>query len=306
MLQPRDFEPIFGPITPYVAGRIERYRLVHRPLLQEERDRALLDMIKAVYEDALPVSGPARHMIWEKGWGENLASFSPEQAGREIARPRYFNKHPVVRWNRALCLAESPDYEYNMLAVIQDWLFDRYVREAANVYEFGCGTGHNLFRVRDVNEKARLYGADWAQSAVDFVNLQAQYGATHDLSAFRFDFFDPDASVRLAPDAVVYTVAALEQAGRKFDTFLAWLLHQEPSLVLHIEPIEEVLDADVLPDFLSIKYFQKRNYLSGYLTRLREHEQAGILKVREVRRTRIGSKFIEGYTVIAWSPVSHR
>jgi len=301
-LQPTDFEPVFGPITPYLASRIQQYGFEHRALAKEERERAVLDMIRAVYADALPISGPARHPIWEEGWGENLAAFRPEQAGREAAKPRYFSKYPVVRWRGELYVAESPDYEYHMLAVIQDWLFDKFLRTAKSVYEFGCGTGHNLFRVRDVNEAARLHGADWAQSAVDFINLQASHGATHDLSASRFDFFHPEAGLQLAPQSAVYTVAALEQTGARFGAFVDWVIAQAPSLVLHIEPIEEVLSPDALLDFLSIQYFHKRNYLQGYLAHLRNLEQAGKIKIHEVVRTHIGSKFIEGYTAIAWSP----
>ena len=44
------------------------------------------------------------------------------------------------------------------------------------------------------------------------------------------------------------------------------------------------------------------DYLQGYLTHLRKLEQAGKIKIHEVVRTHIGSKFIEGYTAIAWSP----
>lgn len=267
-----------------------------------ERDQAILEMVKAVYEDVLPVSGPARHPIWEKGWGENLNAFKPEQVGREIAKPHYFNKYPIVRWGGDIFLAESEDYEYNMLAVIQDWLFDRHLRSARHVYEFGCGTGHNLFRVRDINPTTKLCGADWSQSAVEFISLQARHGATHSLSSVRFDFFNPS-GLKLEPKAAAYTVAALEQVGTQFEPFVNWLISQSPSIVLHIEPIGEVLDENVLLDRLSLRYFSKRNYLQGYLAHLQGLERAGRVKLHDVVRTRIGSKFIEGYTAIVWSPL---
>jgi len=293
---------VFGLITPYLAGRIRQYGFEHRAPTPEETERAVLDMIRAVYEEDLPISGPARHARWEGGWHENLAAFRSEHAGRGAAKPRYFNKYPVIRWRGKLYVAESPDYEYHMLEVIQDWMFDKYLREAKSVYEFGCGTGHNLFRVRDVNETTTLHGTDWAQSAIDFINLQAKHGATYSLSASQFDFFNPRSDLRLTPRSAVFTVAALEQTGARFGAFVDWVIAQGPALVLHIEPIEEVLSSDVLLDFLSIKYFHKRNYLQGYLTHLQELERTGEIKIHEVVRTRIGSKFIEGYTVIAWSP----
>ena len=58
-----------------------------------------------------------------------------------------------------------------------------------------------------------------------------------------------------------------------------------------------------LVDYLSILYFKKRNYLSGFLLKLRELEEAGKIKIHMAKRTFIGSLYIEGYSVIAWSPV---
>jgi hypothetical protein len=200
-----------------------------------------------------------------------------------------------------------------MLAVIQDYVFDKYFRDLLAVYEFGCGTGHNLFRVRDVNHRAELVGLDWAASAVIFVNLLAQTGAygvsvmdnEHLLGrGLQWDFFNPDWGYNLlSPCTGVYTVAALEQTGHRFHAWLEYILQQRPDIVAHIEPIGEVLDPAILNDYLSLEYFKKRGYLSGYLDYLRQLEQAGKLKIHEVTRTMIGSKYIEGYSVIVWSPL---
>jgi hypothetical protein len=34
-----------------------------------------------------------------------------------------------------------------------DWVFEKYITNVDSVYEFGCGTGHNLLRVRDLFPK---------------------------------------------------------------------------------------------------------------------------------------------------------
>ena len=66
----------------------------------------------------------------------------------------------------------------------------------------------------------------------------------------------------------------------------------------------EPLDDKNLLQFLSIKYFQKRKYLKDYITKLRVLEKSGVIKIHDQRKTGFGSLFIEGYSVIAWSPIS--
>jgi SAM-dependent methyltransferase len=314
-LLPADFD-MLQPMTPYLADRIHGYGLRHAEIGQDERDCVLRDCIKAVHEQDLPTAGVHRKSAWEAGWFSNLKQFDPAKAGRELARPGYYNKYPYVRWKGHFYKAFSPDYEQNMLAVIQDYVFDKYFRHQYCVYEFGCGTGHNLFRVRDVNPHTELVGLDWAESAVEFINLQAQAGAYgwHQTNpeeepqeplakGVTFDFFKPDWNFRLYDLCGVYTVAALEQLGPRFHAWLHYILTQGPRYVAHIEPIAEVLDPNNLLDYLSIEYFKKRGYLSGYLDYLRLLEQVNKVKIHEVTRTTVGSMFIEGYTILVWSPI---
>ena len=306
MIDLNSFADVFGPLSSYVEGRIQQYAPAHRLTTREERDHAFLDMVKAVYHNELPVSGPARHPIWEQGWDENLAEFDPAKAGRELARPHYYNKYPVVRWMGDLYVPTSEDYEHNMLALIQDWVFDKYLRDVKCVCEFGCGTGHNLFRVRDVNPNCSLVGLDWAESAVKFINLQALHGAYKPGStwAAQFDFFNPtnSAPVAFSSETAFITVASLEQVGNRWKPFFDYVMEYKPKIVIHIEPIEEVLNPEVLLDHLSLGYFRKRGYLSGWLRQLITAHELNRITLHEVLRTHIGSKFIEGYTVLVWSP----
>ena len=299
-LVPQDFT-MFPEMSVYLADRIRGYNLEHRPITPGERNKAILEMVQAIHEKDLKVAGAHRHQDWENGWGENLARFHHHRlnmAPRDIVKPNYFNKHPIVRWKGDLHMAVSEDYEGNMLAVIQDYLFDRYFRVQPAIFEFGCGTGHNLFRVQDANPIAKIVGLDWASSAVELINSLNVPG----ISARQFDFFNPPWDYRLPYGSAVYTVAALEQTGTNWHPWLQYILEQRPMLVGHIEPIGEVLDRNVLQDYLCLEYFKKRGYLSGYLAHLRMLADRGEIILHEVLRTTIGSQFIEGYTLIVWSP----
>jgi len=207
-----------------------------------------------------------------------------------------------VRWNQKFIKPASKNFEYNMLGVILDWVFDKYIRNAGAVYEFGCGTGHNLVRARKLNPAAILWGLDWAVSSQAIIRKLALERSDSKLFAHRFNFFNPDMDFLVEKDAVVYTVASLEQIGTEFDKFITYLLSNKPKLCIHVEPIAELLDENNLLDYLSIKYFKKRNYLDGFLTYLRQLESKGDIKILKAQRNYIGSFFIEGYSVVVWIP----
>ena len=99
------------------------------------------------------------------------------------------------------------------------------------------------------------------------------------------------------------TVASLEQTHKNFSKFLDFILKSKPELIINIEPIGEFLDSNNLLDLLSLKYFEKRNYLSGFYGALKALEEQGLIKIHDARRSYLGSLFIDGYSIIVWSPI---
>lgn len=302
VLTPGDFAQVFGDApSAYLAERIARYDFRYRSLSLTERDGWLRVVVEALLGAPLERAGDERIARWEAGWGENLTELG-EVFDPAALTPKYFGKFGVVRWRQDYIAPLQPKFEQNSLAVIQDWLFDKYARTAPAIYEFGCGTGHNLLRARDANATATLWGLDWATSSQAIIGSLNRLGVGGDLRGRRFNFFEPDPTLTLSPGAVVYTSAALEQTGNRFPAFIDWLRTQAPALCMHIEPISEVLDESHLLDYLSVRYFEKRNYLSGFLTYLRRLEHEGLIDIHLAQRTYIGSLFIDGYSVVVWSP----
>lgn len=300
---PDAFSQAFGEqLSSYVAERIVRYGIRCREFDQEERDQWLLRIMTTLLEHNPSRAGRDRLTDWENGWNENLEDFSREAVFASLI-PRYFGKYPAVRLNGRLVGTDSALCEYSMLAVVEDWLFDAFLRHAPAIYEFGCGTGHNLFRARDVNPTARLYGCDWAGSSNRLIGAIAQSGIVKDLQPVRFDLFNPPPTLELEQGAAVYTVAALEQTGERFGAFLDFLVGNKPSVCVHIEPVAELLTPSRLLDYLSLRYFEKRNYLSGFLDELRRRESLGQIQILKSQRSNVGSLYIEGYSAVVWKPV---
>lgn len=301
-LKPSDFEKLFGePLSEYVKRKIKSYKLSYSPLSPLEEERVFVKIIDTLLDPFLVYSGPHRLKQWEKGWGQNLAELQKEKAHSAIF-PHYHGKYDINRLNQRFVRGASPDYERNMLYVILDYVFDKHFRTFGNVYEFGCGTGHNLLKLREVNPSANLFGLDWAKSSQGIIKKMVEEGLAKNMQGFNFDFFKPNKKIKLETNAGVYTVAALEQVGANFKAFVSYLIKNKSALCVHIEPIAELLDENRLIDNLSIKYFRKRNYLNGYLNYLRKLEKENKIKIIEAKRTFIGSQFIEGYSIIIWKP----
>jgi hypothetical protein len=260
----------------------------YRLLTKKEQDQVVIEILDTLLDPSLPFSGKHRREQWEKGLGENLKNGDHT--------PRYFGKYKVNRINQKFVVGSTKNFEQKMLYSIIDELTYRYLAGHNDIYEFGCGTGHNLLRVRKINKSARLHGFDWVKSSNELVRKLGFH-------AEQFDFFEPNLKIKLEPNSAVYTVAALEQVGTRYERFLKYLLKQKPSVVVNIEPMPEFLDPTNLLDYLSIKYMKKRRYLDGYYDALVRLEKEGKIEILEARRSGIGSKFIDGYSIVVWRPL---
>lgn len=298
----QDFAEIFKEdLSAFVKEKIKDFNFLAQKLSSEEKDSILLKIIKTILDSEIIKAGEHRREQWEKGWAENLEIYT--KRGKEAIIPRYFGKYDIIRWKQQFLHALTPNFEYNMLRVLQYWLFDKYLRSVSSIYEFGCGTGHNLTRVREVNLTADIWGLDWAHSSQEIIKKISKEKSDNKLFAHNFDFFDPDISFKLNKKSAIFTVAALEQIGDNYQPYIEYLLENRPEICIHIEPIAELLDSDNLVDYLSIQYFKKRNYLNGYLSKLQELEKMGKIKIHKSQRSFIGSLYVDGYSIIVWSPV---
>ena len=285
----------------WLRSRFEKLDLSYVELTPEERDEEIIRVLNML-EGPLIEVGPHRNLDWERGWGENLELYSQRNTNDAII-PRYFNKISLIRWLQRWIRPVNPKMEYEILGLLLDWLFERHLTGQNFFYEFGCGTGHNLLRAREQFPELELWGLDWARSSQELINRIALDNQDKKLHSQHFDYFNPDHSILLEKGAAVFTIASLEQTGENFVEFIDYLLKNRPSLVVHVEPIGEMLDSDHLLDNLSIRYFRKRGYLKGLSDHLEALREAGLIEIIQQQRSFVGSFYIDGYSVIAWRPI---
>lgn len=203
------------------------------------------------------------------------------------------NRHEL--WER--CWAAPcavPSYfapgELEQLAELRAELFENYLGGIKEVNEFGCGVGHNLIPLMGTGR--RLRGFDWAKSAVAAARKTG-------IEAEVFDMFNPS-DIKIG--GAVLTVHAMEQLGKDWKQFLAYLLDQQPEICIHIEPIAELYDESER-DQERLAYHRKRGYLTGYLTELRMLRNEWVIELLAVRKSAFGGKDHDAYSVIVWRPL---
>lgn len=302
----KDFAALFGiaesalpaACKAFVSGSDLRYEVP----AGEARDRILLGVLQHIDSDKPTTVGPQRAEIWERCWSDNLQKFSESGFDPERLVPDFIKPEQPIRLNRNYVIPRNPRFELEFLQVCRAFLFERFLREAPSVYEFGCGSGFNLIALAKQLPGKKLYGLDWSRSSYEMVGLfREKLGL--DISGKPFDFFNPDRGLKLDRGAAVLTMCALEQVGPRHDKFVDYLLEQKPAICLNMEPLAELYDESYLVDHLALRFHRKRGYLSGFLTSLRDLQAKKRIELLETRRFNFGSIYHEGYSFVAWRPL---
>jgi hypothetical protein len=242
-------------------------------------------------------SGKEYKKRWEEGWSHNFNIFKKNQFEKALI-PKYFNKYPFARLNGHLIKTHTNLFDYKILKLLTSYLFMTYFKRIEQAIEFGCGTGHNLLNLRKYNKNAELIGLDWtiaSQKILKKISL-----IFPKFFGYNFDFFSPKINFKVKKKSIFFSIAALEQIGARHKKFLNFVLHNKPALVIHLEPIPELLDKKNILDNLSIQFMEKKNYLKNYLVALKSLEKSKRIKIIKIRKSYFGSLYINGYSLIVW------
>ena len=304
-LTTKELAKLFGTtekeLVTYCGDLIESSNFHYRKVKSDKRDQLILKVFKLINSKELATAGPERQPDWEKGWSENLKEFV--ESGYDVDKlvPKYFKKNVPVRFNRDYVIPVNQNFEYNLIKLLRSWLFQKYFREVDSIYEFGCGPASHLVFLATLFPDKKLYGFDWAKSSQEIISLLAQqYG--WDIQGDYFNFFDSNEDLTLEPNSAVFTFGALEQVGKNHGPFLDFLLRKSPGLCVNVEGLHELYEQDDLLDYLALEYHKHRNYLYGYLTRLRELEKKGKIKIVKIHRQLFGNLFDNPHSYVIWKP----
>ena len=295
-----NFEDVDTELASY--DKIRLYDLSYVELSDEENEREIINQLERNKKDNKIVGGDDRKIVWENGWRENYEELISRKSV-DALMPKYFRKDQPFRLFGRFVHSDNYKLDFELGRVLKSCLFEYYFEPFDSIYEFGCGTGFNLVELASIYPQKKLFGSDYTSSSKEIIQfLREEMG--FNIEAGVFDFYNPDNSIHLTPNSAVYTVAALEQVGGRWEPFLAYLLRERPCLVLHMEPIEELYDTDnSVLDWMALEFHKKRNYLSGYYSKLLELESEGVIEILESHRLYFGNLNDESYSVVVWKPM---
>lgn len=268
----------------------------------EEERRLYSEILKKLNAGQFSAVGRARQAVWEKGWQEDLQRLKEGNSDPEEILPKYYQSNHRLRWNGKWMAPADPLFEIHFFTALRLWIFQHFLSQADAIVEMGCGTGLNLLLLAKMFPRKKLWGLDWTLSSQKIMEeLAGRYFLN--LRGHPFDFFRPDFDFRLEKNCAVITVTALEQVGKDHGPFLEYLLAQKPAVVLSIEPLHELYDANDPFDALALRYHRDRGYLENYLTDLRRLETEKRIQILSARRSRFGGLYNETYSWVAWRPL---
>jgi len=279
---------------------IDSYNISLTELDEKELSESVTFIENLLSQPNIIKAGSHRINDWNHGWNENNLEFEKTKDVSSLI-PKYFAKYRFVRFDNKMYKTDNEKSELNMLRVLQHYVYEKYCKNNGfnNFYEFGCGTGHNLLALSEMNKSGNFYGFDWSSSPAGiFKNIRENINKNFYFDVF--DFTQPNYDVNLKKNSVIFTFAALEQIGDKHERFIDFLIDKKPELCIHLEPINELLNEEDALQNLSIRYINKRNYLSNFYTKLDSLSKSGKIEILDAKRTTFGSYLIEGYSLVIW------
>jgi len=282
-----------------MIGQIDfSYKVLHGT----ERDSVILEALKKIEFDFQEIAAIERKNVWQEGWNQNLQEFKNSNYDPLSLVPKFIRGGKPIRLNGEYVLPTNKLFELDYLRVFRTWLFKTYFQKVTSIYEFGCGTGFNLIELARIYPQTKLYGLDFVKASSELVDQIAESYKLNMVGGI-FDMISPSESFLLDKNSAIFTFGSIEQIAGKFEQFIQYLLNQNPSICIHLEPTLEMYDDQILLDYLAIKFHKKRGYTEGLLPRLKELERLGQIELLKVKRLYFGSTFMEGYTYMIWKPV---
>lgn len=301
----KDFSEIFGvsseKIPEDIKELIGKSDFSYRRLDSSGIKEVVLKILKRIDSPDLGIAGAQGKERWVRGWQENLDNFI--KSGYDINElvPKFIRPNQPIRMFGDYVMPINSEFELYFYKIFRLWLFREYLARFDTVYEFGCGTGFNLVELAKLYPQKNLHGLEWVEPSVEILRLLRERSG-YNITGHLFDMFSPDKNLEVVPGSVFLAIGALEQIGKNFNQFLDFVLEKKPSLFVHVDSITELYDENNLSDYLALKHDIKRNYLQGYLTRLRELEKEGRVEIMKVQKISCGGLYHDGYSQIIWKP----
>tara|TARA_Y100000022_G_scaffold60427_1_gene51850 strand:- start:28 stop:969 length:942 start_codon:yes stop_codon:yes gene_type:complete len=283
----------------YFKKKFLQKNFKYRYLTTKEFDLFLNSYFLKLKNNNFTKSGKLKKKTWNKGWKENYSEYKKTKNKKKLI-PKFVRSKLPIRINGDFILPSSNSFETDLYTFCLEIVLKKYLKHPIkNLYEFGCGSCHNLIKIKKLYPKLNLYGSDWSIWSTKIINEINKNNINYNIKSFKFDMFNPDTTLKIQNNSAVLTVGALEQLGKNFKKFINFLIKKKTKICLHFETINEFYNNSTMSDRLTLEYLKKRNYLENFYTYLLYLEEKKIIKILNKRRV-FGSQYHEGYSLLVY------
>jgi|TARA_R100000479_G_scaffold81415_2_gene39466 hypothetical protein len=211
-------------------------------------------------------------------------------------KPTWFKSDKFYVIDKKFCTTNTEVLDWKYQLAVRKIIFSKYLFDIKKVYDFGSGSGINVYLINKIFDNIKLQASDSSKVSVEILEELNNYLGI-DVEYDMIDMKQP-INIDIEKDSAVITTSSLEQVGEEIDSFIDFVLSKKPKRVINIEPILEFSENNEFDNLMKL-YCEKRNYLKYYYSKLLQLERENKIKILFKKRTRVAGLFIEN-SVIVW------
>jgi len=228
----------------------------------------------------------------------NLKNGQIVQNKEDILKPIWFRNDVFYTIDNIPCITNIENLDWKNQLAVRQILFSKYLYNIDNVYDFGSGSGINIFLINQIYQNMNYFASDNSKVSIEILSELKNFLGVN-LKVDKIDL-TKKINLKVKPNSAFITTSALEQIGTNVDNFINLVLKEKPSIVISIEPILELCSNTPFGNLMSI-YCERRKYLKYYYTKLLSLEKENKIQILFKKKTRISGLFIEN-SVLIWRP----
>lgn len=148
----------------------------------------------------------------------------------------------------------------------------RFIKNADQIVELGCGYGRNLFALRKNGFSNQLEGYDISQNAISLAN---NFNKQFDTN-ITFDVLDfMNINTLDLQGKTIFTYAALEQTKYILDKIIIDLINLKPKQIIHFETIPKLIKNNI-DGFMTKLYRYNKDYQTDILNIIKKDKRVNI------------------------------
>ena len=231
---------------------------------------------------------------------ENLKTGKIVQNREDILKPIWFRNDAYYTIDSVPCTTNIENLDWKNQIAVRQILFSKYLYNVDNVYDFGSGSGINIFLINEIYNNINYFASDNSKVSLNILSELKSF-LNCNLKVDKIDL-TKKINLEIKSNSAFITTSSLEQVGTNIDSFINLVLEKKPNVVINIEPILEFCDDSPFDNLMKL-YCEKRKYLKYYYTKLLSLEKQNKIEILFKKKTKISGLFIEN-SVIIWRPIS--